>query len=187
LPHPPKRLIKRADKQYKSARETKNSVGGLIDSLEKLAKSPRSFSQVSHFQGNESVWGVFELILRSKQDSYWFGFGESFLKNYDFDSFVNNFSKKRRQFSRAKSYNIIPAFKGAVKIAKRGETDFQEFRFLAKNQNFDAGICVFGDKIAIFSYDKELSATLIEGTAIAEIARTMFMMIWDNLKAYKCE
>ena len=153
----------------------------LIPALKKIAKSPNTYSQITHFEGKESVWEVFEIILRSNNDSYWFGFGEKFLKNYDFDYFVTNFSKRRRQFSRTKSYNIIPPLEGTSKIAKRGEADFQEFKFLKKDQSFDAGICIFGDKIAIFSYEKELSATVLEGTAIAEIAKAMFMMIWSNI------
>lgn len=178
----PEFLSKKAASQLKLAKEVNNNITTLIPSLKKLASNPLSFSQVSHFEGRESVWEVFEIILRSNKDSYWFGFGQTFLKNYDFDYFVANFSKKRRQFGRTKSYNIIPPFDGAAKIASRGETDFQEFRFLGKEQNFNAGICIFGNKIAIFSYDNGLSATLIQGEAIAEIASTMFMMIWNSLE-----
>jgi len=53
---------------------------------------------------------------------------------------------------------------------------------LKDDQDFDAGICIFGDKIAIFSYDNGLSATLIQGTAIAEIVSVMFMMIWETIE-----
>lgn len=177
----PEFLSKKAASQLESAKEMSGKINDLIPSLKKLALNPVSYSQVTHFEGKESVWQVFEIILRSNKDSYWFGFGQSFLENYDFEYFVDNFSKKRRQYGRTKSYNIIPPFEGAKKIARRGETDFQEFRFLKSDQDFNAGICIFGDKIAIFSYDNGLSATLIQGTAIAEIASTMFMMIWEKL------
>ncbi|MFH1711644.1 MAG: helix-turn-helix domain-containing protein [Patescibacteria group bacterium] len=178
----PEFLSKKAQSQLELAKEINIGVTNLIPSLKKLASNPSSFSQVSHFEGKESVWEVFEIILRSNKDSYWFGFGQTFLENYDFDYFVQNFSKKRRQFGRTKSFNIIPPFEGAAKIARRGETDFQEFRFLKSDQDFKAGICIFGDKIAIFSYDNGLSATLIQGTAVAEIASTMFIMIWNSLE-----
>ncbi|PIX30220.1 hypothetical protein COY45_01935 [Candidatus Berkelbacteria bacterium CG_4_10_14_0_8_um_filter_42_34] len=180
-PRSPEFLAKKAENQLENAKEINHRVNDLIPSLKKLASNPVSYSQVTYFEGKESVWQVFEIILRSNKDSYWFGFGEAFLKNYDFDSFVTNFSKKRRQFGRTKSYNIIPPFEGARKIERRGETDFQEFRFLKSDQDFNAGICIFADKIAIFSCDKNLSATLIQGIAIAEIANTMFMMIWETL------
>lgn len=178
----PEFLSKKATLQLESAKEISDKAEDLINSLKNITKEPTSFSRVSHFEGKESVWEVFEIILRSNQDSYWFGFGQTFLENYDFEYFVNNFSKKRRQFGRTKSFNIIPPFENALKIAKRGETDFQEFRFLKSKQDFNAGICIFGNKIAIFSYDDGLSATLIEGRAIAEIARAMFQIVWDSLK-----
>jgi len=177
----PEFLSKKAAKRLEEAKNINDRVEYLIPSLKKMATDPKSHSQVTHYEGKESVWGVFEIILRSNKDSYWFGFGESILKNYDFDYFVTNFSKRRRQHSRTKSYNIISPFEGAEKISKRGETDFQEFRFFKKNQNFDAGICIFGDKIAIFSYDEGLSATVLQGAAIAEITKTMFIMIWDSI------
>ncbi|MEI8060967.1 MAG: helix-turn-helix domain-containing protein [Candidatus Berkelbacteria bacterium] len=181
IPRSPEFLGKKAEKLAQQAHETAKSISSLIPALKKLAKEDSSYSTVNHYEGKESVWEVFEIILRSNKDSLWFGFGQSFLENYDFDYFVTNFSKKRRQFGRTKSFNIIPPFKSAAKIATRGETDFQEFRFLGKDQNFNAGICIFGNKIAIFSYDNVLSATLIQGDAIAEIASTMFKMIWKSL------
>lgn len=184
IPRSPEFLEKRAQKQAEKAKEVVGSISNLIPVLKKLAKEDSSFSTVSHYEGKESVWEVFEIILRSNKDSLWFGFGERFLTNYDFDFFVTNFSKKRRQYGRTKSFNIIPPFSGVLKIANRGETDFQEFRFLDEEQDFNAGICIFGNKIAIFSFDNGLAATLIQGTAISEIAMTMFMMIWQNLKPY---
>jgi len=187
IPRTPEFLGKKAEKLAERAHETAKSISSLIPALKKLAREDSSYSTVNHYEGKESVWEVFEIILRSNQDSLWFGFGETFLENYDFDFFVTNFSKKRRQFGRTKSFNIIPPFGGALKIAKRRETDFQEFRFLKENQSFDAGICIFGNKIAIFSFDNGLSATLIQGKAISEIARMMFMMVWENLNAYELE
>lgn len=181
IPRSPEFLEKRAQKQAEQAQTVADSISNLIPTLKNLAKEDSSFSTISHFEGKESVWEVFEIILRSNKDSFWFGFGRRFLENYDFDFFVNNFSKKRRQFGRTKSYNIIPQLEGVEKIAKREEVDFQEFRFLSNDQDFRAGICIFGDKIAIFSYDNGLSATLISGSAIAEIAGTMFKMIWETL------
>ena len=178
----PEFLHKKAAAQLVNAKEINSKVKELIPSLKKLASNPVSYSKVTHFEGKESVWQVFEIILRSNKDSYWFGFGKTFLKSYNFDEFITNFSKKRRQFGRTRSYNIIPPFESVTKIARRGETDFQEFRFLKDDQDFDAGICIFGDKIAIFSYDNGLSATLIQGTAIAEIVSVMFMMIWETIE-----
>lgn len=178
----PEFLSKKAKLQLESVKEISDRAEDLISSLKKISKEPSSFSRVSHFEGKESVWEVFEIILRSNQNSYWFGFGQTFLENYDFDYFVTNFSKKRRQYGRTKSFNIIPPFENALKIAKRGETDFQEFKFLKSEQDFNAGICIFGDKIAIFSYDNGLAATLIQGKAVAEIANAMFQIIWQSLK-----
>jgi len=177
----PEFLSKKAARLLQDAKAINDKIHYLIPALKKLATDPSSHSQVTHFEGKESVWEVFEIILRSNKDSYWFGFGQAFLKSYDFDYFVKNFSKRRRQFGRTKSYNIISPFESASKIAKRGETDFQEFRFLKKSQDFDAGVCIFGDKIAIFSYNDGLSATILQGTAIAEITKTMFMMIWNGI------
>jgi predicted transcriptional regulator len=177
----PEFLSKKAKSRLESAKEVNNKAEDLINSLKKIAKDPSSHSQVSHFEGKESVWEVFEIILRSNQDSYWFGFGQTFLENYDFEFFVNNFSKKRRQFGRTKSFNVLPPSESALKIARRGETDFQEFRFLQPGQNFNAGMCIFGNKIAIFSHDSGLSATLIESIAVVEITKTMFQMIWDSI------
>jgi len=178
----PRFLKKKTERKLQTSLKAKNDVGGLIKSLKKLSKNPPSFSSVRFFEGKESVWQVFEEILKTNKDSLWFGFGKKFLHNYDFETFVENFTKKRRQYGRTKSYNIIPSFKGVVMLAKRGETDFQEFRFLDEDKDFEAGICVFGDKIAIFSYDRALSATIIEGSAVSEIARAMFFMIWNGMK-----
>jgi sugar-specific transcriptional regulator TrmB len=181
IPRSPEFLEKQAKNQANKANEVARSISDIIPALKKLAKEDSSFSTVNHYQGKESVWEVFEIILRTNRDSYWYGFGSNFLENYDFDSFVNNFSKKRRQYGKTKSYNIIPAFPEASKIAKRGEIDFQEFRFLPADESFDAGVCIFGNKEAIFSYDKGLTATIIEGIAVSTIMQTMFQTIWESL------
>lgn len=178
----PEFLEKQANHKLEYAKELSDSMKELVPTLKKLAKEDKSYSTVSHFEGKESVWEVFEVILRTNKDSYWYGFGRRFLENYDFETFSANFSKKRRQYGKTKSFNIIPAFPEADKVARRGETDFQEFRFLPSDINFDAGLCIFGNKVAIFSYNKEISATIIEGVAVAEIAKSMFNIIWSSIK-----
>ena len=67
-----------------------------------------------------------------------------------------------------------------VKLAK--EIDFHEIKFLSKDTQFNAGICVFGNRIAIFSYEHDLSATILEGKAISGIIKSMFFLIWDEMK-----
>ena len=181
VPRSPGFLEKKAQHQVKEAQNIADSISNLIPSLKALSKEDSSFATVTHFEGKESVWEVFEMILRTNKDSYWYGFGRKFLESYDFDNFVNNFSKKRRQYGRTRSYNIIPLFPEAEQVARRGETDFQEFRFLHHDTGFDAGVCIFGHKVAIFSFDKELAATIIEGVAVAKIMHTMFQSIWRSL------
>lgn len=180
-PRQPNFLIKKADSQMEKAKEVNDKVGDLVVSLNKIKDEPSSNAKVEHYEGKQAVWEVFEIILRSNKNSLWFGFGENYLHSYDFNFFLNNFSKKRRQYGKTKTFSIVPAFEGLVKIKNRGETDFQEIKLLDKSKESNAGVCVFGDKIAIFSYDKTISATIIEGKSIAEIIRLMFFMVWESV------
>jgi sugar-specific transcriptional regulator TrmB len=178
----PSFLKKVAEEKISEAEQFSYSLQKIIGSLKKTAKKSSSFARVKFFEGKESVWEVFEIILYSRQDSLWFGFGKKFIENFDFNSFLEDFTKRRRQLGRTKSYNILPTFGEIKKIAQREETDFQEFKLLDENQDFNAGICIFGNKIAIFSREKKLSATIIEGKAIADLVKAMFFMIWEKIQ-----
>lgn len=165
-----------------AAQQTETITASLIPSLKKMVSLPSSRTRVTFYEGKQSVWEVFEIILRANKDACWFGFGEKFFEFFGYDHFIRNFSKKRRQYGRTKTLNILPFIPQAVKIAARGETYFYEFRFLKDQSDFESGICIFGDKIAIFSYAKDISATVLEGAALAALTRTMFMLIWHSLR-----
>jgi len=180
-PRQPDFLAKKASAQLEKAKEINNKTSDLIKSLKKITKNSPSNTKIEHYEGKDGVWEVFEKILRLNEDSFWFGFGENFLDNYDFNFFFDNFTKKRRQYGKAKTYSIVPAFDKITKIKKRGDVDFQEIKLLNDNKQNDAGICIFGNYIGIFSYEKDISATVIEGKAVSDIVKSMFFMIWDNL------
>jgi len=181
-PRQPTVLEKKAQYQLKNAQFVNDNVQDLIQSLKQIVQEPSSYSKIEHYEGKNSVWEVFEKILKSNQDSYWFGFDENFFNHYNYKYFLNNFTKKRRQFGKTKTYSIIPPIKQAVKAAEKKEIDFHEIKFLTKQTQFNAGICVFGNRIAIFSYDHDLSATILEGEAISGIIKSMFFLIWDDMK-----
>lgn len=181
-PRQPNFLTKKALDQLGRAQVVNENVGDLIISLKKITNDLPSYVKVEHYEGKQGVWEVFEKILRSNRDSLWFGFGENCLKYYDFDFFLNNFSKKRRQYGKTKSYSILPASDKFAIVKKREDTDFQEIKFLDKNKESNAGLCVFGDNIAIFSYEENITATIIAGRSISEIVRLMFFMIWDKIE-----
>lgn len=180
----PEIILKKTQNQLSEAKKINDTAKNLVEQLKSFIKTPPSYTHVKFYEGKENVWEVFEQTLRTNKDSFWYGFGKSFLGQYDFQKFLTIFSKRRRQFGQTKTYNILPPDSKIKKISERGETDFQEFRFLKKDIDFSAGVCIFGNKVAIFSFEKEISAAIIDGVATARLLESMFFTIWQGLPKF---
>lgn len=52
-------------------------------------------------------------------------------------------------------------------------------RFLPNTINFSTVTNIYGNKVAIFSLEKEVIGVLIESTAIASTQRAVFGILWS--------
>ncbi|MDO8524630.1 MAG: helix-turn-helix domain-containing protein [bacterium] len=73
--------------------------------------------------------------------------------------------------------------KGHLLATQYKKEGWGEIRFLPSNYNWNGAINIYGEKIALFSFEKELlSAIIIENKVIAEMLRNFFKFFWENAK-----
>lgn len=66
---------------------------------------------------------------------------------------------------------------------KFDKKDLRKMKFFdAKKYQFNVELDVYGEKIALISLDKTLSAVIIENKILAESFRSLFNLLWDSLQ-----
>jgi hypothetical protein len=55
-------------------------------------------------------------------------------------------------------------------------------KLIPEKFNYTGGLMIFGDKVALFSFAKELMVVVTENKELAQIQKAMFTLIWDSLE-----
>ncbi|MCK4891786.1 MAG: hypothetical protein KAS78_03910, partial [Candidatus Pacebacteria bacterium] len=87
-----------------------------------------------------------------------------------------------RQIGGTKAYVITDYHAQNYKFFREDDTDFREIRFLPATKNFDSGMLLYDNKIALISLQKPYSSILIKNEVIYSLVKFMFDSLWHELK-----
>ncbi len=157
------------------------SVERLIPQLLAIQNSVKNKPRVSFYEGVEGMTEVYNMVLRDKRTVYaWEDLDRTF--NVMPASFTKNYPGERARLK-------IPArcidrdSKFAREWTAKNNLRFaRESRFISSDE-FGTEANVFGDKVAFFSFRKDVPfAVLIEDAAIATMMRVMWQELWNRLE-----
>ena len=134
--------------------------------------------KIKFYEGSKGIKTVYDNIISEQKPVYIFGDYEIMLTS-ELSNHMKDWAKKRAE-------NDIPAkliAKDEPKIrevAKRDKEELRETKF-AKNANFSTEISIFGDKVALVSFQKPGMGVIIENKNTAETLLSIWQLLWDNI------
>lgn len=179
----PEKLLKIIQSKKKEMEKEEERVRELLPQLEKILKNKNiaSSEEIRHYQGKEGIWNIIENYLKSRQDLYIFFPGKTY-EHLGLSRILSDVTKKRRQIGKNKAYIITDYHAQNKKFFREEDTDFREIRFLPEISNFNSGILIYDQKVALVSLQKPYSSILIKNPEIYSLVKFMFDIIWQSLE-----
>ena len=178
----PEHLLSLIRLQKKEIDEKERELVKLIPQLEQLANIKGEKPKVRVFEGKEGLQLVREQILKSKAKEV-FGY-------VPVDEVYNLFSEKehteimtkRRVAKKIRSKIFYTSKKGP--ILKRYDKDMmREAKYISdKEFPFKAGIDIYENNVAIYTFKGNIIGILIENQDIADTLKSIFEIAWKNVK-----
>ena len=135
---------------------------------------------VRFYEGKTGMKLILEEILEDNpKEILTFGSAEDlFATLEDFPEFVRKRIKKK-----ILARVILRDSETARERKQLGPKELREVRFIPPTYNYHGSVFIWGKKIAMFAYQSDLVALVIESEELSRTQRTMFDIIWEQLKA----
>ncbi|MCK5123333.1 MAG: helix-turn-helix domain-containing protein [Candidatus Pacebacteria bacterium] len=179
----PEKLLKIAQIKKKEIEKEEKRIKDILPQLERILKNKTTESkeEIRHFQGIEGTWNIIENILKSRKDLHVIFPGKTY-EHLGLSRILSDVTKKRRQIGGTKAYVITDYHAHNKKLYREGDTDFREIRFLPTVKNFDSGMLLYNNKVALISLQKSYSSILIKNETIYLLVKFMFDSLWKELE-----
>lgn len=178
IAEPPERLISFLKDKEEECRELQSLVEGALPVLSVLTKSYEGSPRVTVLKGLDGMKQVYRDILTQE-------FMGIYNSQTALDVFGKNivtmlFGKTARLRGRDLVVNNDAAQSYLKDIPSNGE---YTVRLLPKDVTFDTDTMIYGDTVALLSFDDERTVIRIENRKIASAFRAWFEMMWKISKA----
>ena len=156
----------------------------LVPQLNAIAEKERGTPKISYYEGKDGYFIAAEDSLRNtpNKDLRHIGSISELHRivgaEYDYNSYIPR---------RVKAGIFVKAlyFEHEVPIemsSRKHPVELREIRHLPKKYFYKTSMLIYGNKVAIFSAEKELITVIIESEAMAESERKKFDFIWDAIE-----
>ena len=179
----PDKLLKIAQKKKKEIEKEEERIKEILPQLERILKNKTTEpkEEIRHLQGTEGTWNIIENILKSRKDLFVIFPGKTY-GHLGLSRILSDVTKKRRQIGGTKAYIITDYHAHSKKLYREEDTDFREIRFLPAVENFDSGMILYDNKVALISLEKPFSSILIKNETIYALVKFMFDSLWKELE-----
>lgn len=171
FPADPARLLKKV-------KEKEENIRTILPELESLYNAPKIKPTIKYFEGKEGIMEMYNDSLKSlkKGDEILGYVGEGIVQH------LPKFSKEyvdERVSKGIRFRGIYKKEKGILEYMAKNEEQLRRVRLLDE-QDFPVNneTNIYGNKIAIASYGKEMFAMIIESAEIAKAQRAIFELAW---------
>ncbi|MFW5746580.1 MAG: TrmB family transcriptional regulator [Nanoarchaeota archaeon] len=144
--------------------------------LHELQHSMPSKMKVSVFEGRQGIFELFSDILESKETIFVYGNREVGEKVIHFESL--NFRKKRVQ-AKIKLYGLSNSIEAQFMREKEWQKQ-SEFRILDELEEVSTWTFIYGSKVAILAFERELMGIIIDNADAANTQKFMFNIMWEK-------
>lgn len=181
----PEHLLSLIHLQKKQIEETEREFAKLMPKLEAIANIKGEKPKVRVFEGKEGLQSIREQILKIKTKEIY-----SFIP---IDQLYAIFTEKehsemmtqKRVGKKIKS-KIFYTTKEGPKLKAHDKELLRETKFIdEKKYPLNAGIDIYDDYVAIYTFKGKVMGVIIENKDIAETLKTIFKLSWDNFKDKK--
>lgn len=175
---PPDHLLSLIRLQKQELEETEREFKNLIPALQQLSNIQGEKPRVRLFEGKEGLQSVRELLLKTKTKSLCGFVPVDLVFGLFSEKEHTEIVTKKRIERKIHSRVIYTSKKGPIFKAKDSEK-LREAKFIdEKNFPFSAGIDIYDNLIALFTFKDKYIGVVIENEDVANTMRTIFNMIW---------
>jgi sugar-specific transcriptional regulator TrmB len=155
------------------------SLTMLVPRLNAIAEKERGEPKIFYYEGKDGYFIASEDSLRARDKTIRHIGSLSELHSvisadYDYNSYIPRRTKAGIFFQALYFENEV-----SPEMTSRNSAELREIRYLPKEYFYKTSMLIYGNKVAIFSAEKELITVIIESEAMAESERKKFDLIWD--------
>ncbi|MFH1291821.1 MAG: helix-turn-helix domain-containing protein [bacterium] len=160
--------------------ENLENINHAMPELLGIFNTPGSKPTIKFYEGKQGLKQAFERILQEVDSGiYAITDAEQMMATMD-EKYMWNWAVRRANKDITYQAIIKEGKKG--KMAKKLDKKQKRETKLVKDVKFSTEILIFDNKVAMMSYKKPYSATIIEDIAVADTMRAMWKGWWNSLK-----
>jgi sugar-specific transcriptional regulator TrmB len=175
--------------KYYSVESPKNIISRAKEKIEIFEKNLPGFNAIYHsakekptvryYQGVSGMKIILEEVLDEAREIIGFNSADDLLATMGdyWPKFV-----KRRIDKKIPARVILRESPKARERKKLGPSELREVRIIPANYEHHSIIIIWGRKIAMFSFEKDMMALVIESEELARTQKAMFNFMWDSLE-----
>jgi len=167
----PQILIKKAQQQLLDTQQ-------IFPELLAMFNRPGNKPKVHFYQGVAGLKKIYEDTLNQTQPIYAFTDYEKMMPVME--QYLLNYPEersKRNIFFRS----IAKEGEWANKMSKKNKEHKRELKLIS-GYPFETEINIYGNKVALLSFQKPYAGVIIEDLAIAQTLKSIWQLLWNNLK-----
>lgn len=174
----PKKLLRILSAKQRTIQRKEIELEEHLPDIESLYQASDIRPKVKVFEGNKGLLSVWKDILEKKQEILLWTNQQTetaFFNSYLHEKFIQE--RKRKEITiRVLAINN----KEGKLLVNSDNQDLRKTKLLPKNINFSAETYIYGDKVAILDYKKDIIGVIIESKPIANTQKEIFELCWGK-------
>lgn len=159
--------------------EKEAHLAAILPKMQEIYASVVEKPNVQLYEGITGIKTILDDIIRTKKSVL--VYGATSKQQRVLRSFFPNFVQRRVR-SRIKTRVITENSRESRALYKRNKKELREMRFLPSSLEFPTTTNVYGNNVAILSFEKEFVGVLISDANIAKTQRLVFELLWSIAK-----
>jgi len=161
--------------------EKKKLIISALPELEGLKKQIKESSSVEIYEGFKGISTILSEVFRKKQQTYYFG---SYSKSLEILKHLPEHSANLRINNKVPAKIIIETFE-EPRFHEKGYQKITELRFLDSIKDFPCMIFIYGEKVALYTLERDLVGIIIKNKEVSRAFKIVFDMYWSIAKPAK--
>lgn len=178
LPEDPHALILNRQDQIKKTEEQIKSLDNLIPGLMAIYNAPGSKAKITYYEGIEGLKKLYRDTLIPNSSLY--GFIDIDKCLAAMGDWIFEYVDERLKINM--DYFVIANHGLWEKNSKFDNKKQKRSIKLVNNAKFDTEIDIYSNKISIYSFRPPYAGVIIEDQAIHQTLKSIWKLLWDNLK-----
>ncbi|MDD4983279.1 MAG: helix-turn-helix domain-containing protein [Candidatus ainarchaeum sp.] len=160
-------------------KEKEQKFNKILPELKKIYSITVEKPRTEVYEGKEGLKTVLDDMLKTKKTIYVYGNTKKMWQylQTNFPQFI-----LKRSSLGIKTKIVDVRSKEAEKINTKSKVELREMRFLPKQYEFSMTTNIYGNKVAMLSFQDEFVGIIIENKSIAESQKVVFDFLWSSAK-----